>query len=156
MFAMRVMSVKISFICMVPRSSDCHSLGQALLVPCLEYHSIGMSSPLLLLSNAPLTLWPLWFFWNKSQATLSLSYRPFSDFPLLLGWSLTILMWLVRISVIKQKYRLCVDISMWTKMRVIEWTQDGVRSNFSCIMDALCGALLSSPSFLFFFFSWAV
>lgn len=145
-------SDKISFIlCTVPHSSDCQSLSQAVLVPCLEYHSNWMSSSLLLLCNAPLTLWPLWFFWNKSQATLSLSYKPFSDFPLLLGWSLSFLTWLVRMSVIKQKYRLCVDISMWPKMRVTEWTQDGVRSNFSCIMGALCGAFLSSPSFIFFF-----
>lgn len=75
---------KNSFILwLVPHSSVCHCLGQALLVPCLEYCSNWLSfSVLPLLSNPPLTLWPLWCFWNKSQATLSLSYKPFSGFPL--------------------------------------------------------------------------
>ena len=76
----------------------------------------------------------------KSDDHFTPFLQPFSDFPLL-----RVKPKLVRISVI----RLCVDISMWPKMRVIEWTQDGVRSNFDCIMAALCSAFFSSPSFFF-------
>ena len=142
------MSVKVSFIlCPVPHSSICHCLGQALLVPCLEYCSNWLSfSALPLLSNPPLTLWPLWCFWNKSQATLSLSYKPFSGFPLSLRWRLSFLTWRIRIFVIRQKYKLSVDISTWTTMRVTEWRLEGARSNFICIMGALCSAHLSSSS----------